>query len=427
MFKKYKYLIIAAFASILLGFSAPYFWNVYHYLPFKKKEIHIFFETYATAPAFSHIIAYAQLPKETKKIIGWSRFPNRANVFDLKEYNTVEIPMLKNQRQVVANFVNYGATVFDEISKDPAAAIVIHTSFDKVANALKPILDIIPKQRIKAIHLYEDGYGDILKWNDDISNETSLLMDNIKQETAELLKSSNKDVWLIRHVFGLRYHYPVTYHFLNASKFKNIKRLEKIFTNFDNLNIQEINFENLAKTLTPEQKKIVFQLSGFDYEKYSKLMQNKKSLMFVTGFHFGLKNYMDAEIKALSLLKENKLENFKLENPEDYVWFLKPHPAYDQVYKQEVIKNNFPDIVEIPPEVPYEAFILAGLKPTLTAGFSSSLFFSLKKEDILFYAKRPKYPTSPLAMLDDHYLTALLLDGNVEKEQVILYENFFEK
>ena len=66
MFKKYKYLIIAALASVLLGFSAPYFWNVYHYLPFKKKEIHIFFETYATAPAFSHIIAYAQLPKETK-------------------------------------------------------------------------------------------------------------------------------------------------------------------------------------------------------------------------------------------------------------------------------------------------------------------------------------------------------------------------
>ena len=156
-------------------------------------------------------------------------------------------------------------------------------------------------------------------------------------------------------------------------------------------------------------------------------MKNKKSLMFVTGFHFGLKKYMDAEIKVLSLLKKNKLENFKLENPQDYVWFFKPHPAYDQIYKQEVIRNEFPDIVEIPPEVPFEAFIIAGLKPNLTAGFSSSLFFSLKKEDILFYAKRPKYPTSPLAMLDDHYLASLLLDGNVKEDQVISYENFFEE
>ena len=423
MLKKCKYLIIATIGAICLSLCGPYFWDIYHYLPFPKKEIHVFFETHATAPAFSQIIEFSKLPKETKKIIGWSRFQNRGKLFDLKEYNTIEIPMQNGQN----NLTNFMLTVINELFKDPSKSVVFHTSFDKVATSLKPFLNVIPKQRIKAIHLYEDGYGDVLKWNDAISNETALFMSTVKEETAELLEPKNEDVWLIRHVFGLREFYPVTYHFLKASQFKKIKRLEKIFTNFNDLTLSETNFYTLAKTLTPEQKQIIFQLTNFDYEKYKNLMQNKKSIMFVTGFHFGLKAYMDAEIKVLSLLKENKLENFKLENPQDYVWFFKPHPAYDQIYKQEIIKNNFPDIIEIPPEVPFEVFILAGLKPTFTAGFSSSLFFSLKSEDILFYAKRPKYPTSPLAMLDDHYLAALLTDGQVKSEQVILYENYFEK
>ncbi len=425
MFKKYKKYLIAFIISLTVGYGASYFWDIYHYLPFQKKEIHIFFETHATAPALSQIIEFSKLPKETKKIIGWSRFPNRGQVFDLDEYNTVEIPVVKNQP--FANLINLTTTVLDEISETPSAAIVIHASFDKVATSVKPLLSFIPKQRIKAIHLYEDGYGDVLKWNDAVSNETTLFMDTLKQETAELLEPENKNIWLIRNVFGLRYFYPVTYHFLKASQFKNIKRLQSIFTKFNDLNLVETNFYTLAQTLTPEQKKIVFKLSGFDYEKYKNLMLNKKSIMFVTGFHFGFKPYMDAEIKVLSLLKENKLENFKLENPQDYVWFFKPHPAYDEIYKEEVIKKTFPDIIEIPSEVPFEVFILAGLKPTLTAGFSSSLFFSLNKEDILFYAKRPKYNTSPMAMLDDHYLAALSTDGIVSNEQVIFYEHFFEK
>ena len=53
------------------------------------------------------------------------------------------------------------------------------------------------------------------------------------------------------------------------------------------------------------------------------------------------------------------------------------------------------------------------------------MFFSLNENDVLFYAKRPKYNTSPLSRLDDHYLAALIKDKLIRNDQVILYENYF--
>ena len=426
MKKKFKYIILIL-VSICLGLSAPYFWDVYHYLPFKKKEIHIFFENHATAPALSHIIEFSKLDKKTKKIIGWNRFPNRVKVFDLKAYNTIEVPMESDPVKAKFNLMNFAMTVFNEISQDPSATLVFHTSFDKVASGLKPLLMIIPKQRIKAINLYEDGYGDVFKWTDDILNQEDQYSNNLKKETEDLIKDPAQKPWHIRHVFGLREIYNVTYHFLNADKMKSTERFSKLNELLKNANVQNINFHDLSKTLTEEQKQIVYQLTDFDYPKFKELMSNKKSIMFVTGFHFGSREYLDAELEVLNLARQNKLKGVFLENPQEYTWFFKPHPAYNEIYKQEKIKEQFPDLIEISPKVPFEVFILAGLKPTLTAGFSSSLFFSLNENDVLFYGKRPKYNTSPLARLDDHYLAALLKDNLIRENQIILYEDYFSE
>ena len=424
MKKKFIY-IIAGLLAVGLGSLAPHFWDIYHYLPIQKKEIHIFFETYATGPAFSHMIEFSKLDKNTRKIIGWNRFTNRAQLFDLKAYNTVEIPMQQSNLKASENLFSFAATVFDEITKDPAATLVLHSSFDKVASVLKPLLTVVPKQRIKEIHLYEDGYGDVFKWTDDILNQDAQYSKNLKDETEKLLNNPMRKAWHIRHVFGLRELYPVTYHFLNASKMKDIERFSKLNTLLKDANIQDTNFENFSKTLTEEQKQIVYQLSGFDYERFKKLMLNKKSIMFVTGFYFNDQRYIDAEMKVLSLIQENKLNNFTLENPQDYVWLFKAHPASGDIYKKNGLKEKFPNIVEVPSSIPFEIFILSGLKPTLTAGFSSSLFFSLNDKDILFYAKRPKYNTSPLSRLGDHYLAALIKDKLIRNDQIILYEDYF--
>ena len=425
MKKKFIYIIFGLLAIISLGTLAPHFWDIYHYLPIQKKEIHIFFENYATAPALSHMVEFSKLDKNTRKIIGWNRFPNRAQLFDLKAYNTVEIPMQKDPRRARENLFAFATIIFDEINKNPSANLVLHSSFDKVASVLKPLLTVVPKQRIKEIHLYEDGYGDVFKWTDDILNQEEQYSKNLKTETETLLNSSMRKAWHIRHVFGLRELYPVTYHFLNASKMKDIERFSKLNELLKDANVKDINFDNLSKTLTDEQKQIVYQLSGFNYEYFKNLMSDKKSIMFVTGFYFNDNRYIDAEMKVLSLIRENKLTNFNIENPQDYVWLFKPHPATNDVYNEKELQEKFPNIVEVPSSIPFEIFILADLKPTLTAGFSSSLFFSLNENDVLFYAKRPKYNTSPLSRLDDHYLASLIKDKLIRNDQVILYENYF--
>lgn len=80
----------------------------------------------------------------------------------------------------------------------------------------------------------------------------------------------------------------------------------------------------------------------------------------------------------------------------------------------EQIRAAFPDMIEVPAQVPFEVFILAGLTPTLTAGFSSSLFYSLHSDDVLVYVRRD----------GDKYQPFLTDTGRLKPEQVITYKKF---
>ena len=422
--KKY---IVLPFAFICVIVLALYGRSFYYWLPIKKPEIHIFFEGFATAPEFSQMIEFAKLPKETKKIIAWHRFPNRKNVIDLDTYNTIEVDLpteegnIDEKLQAVSNIVK---KIADE---NPASVLVFHTSFDKVQRTLKPFLNMFPKNRVKHIHLYEDGYGDIFKWTDKILKAKTFYKPNLKQQTLNLLNSNNNRDWKIAHVFGLRYHYNVSYHFLNINKIKHDKRFQKIFSSIKNADLREINFNTLSNTLSEEQNQLIYRLSGFDYDTFAPLIKNKKTIVFVMGYHFGNPDYIAAEQTILHKLKNNQLENFPFEDSKNYTWFYKAHPSLNAKIDKEKFEHQFPDMIEIPAQVPFEVLILAGLKPSLTAGFSSSLFFSLQPQDVLLYIKRPIYLTSPLSALPDHYLAALSREGNINKNQTVDLLEFLNK
>ena len=422
--KKYSVLFVAFVFTIL---TILYGRSFYYWLPIKKPQIHVFFEGFATAPAFSQIIEFSKLPKETKKIIAWHRFPNRKNIINLSEYNTIEVDLPQQEGNIDEKLQAVSQVVQQVANENPASELVFHASFDKVQSTLKPLLNIFPKNRINHIHLYEDGYGDIFKWTDKILKAKTFYKPNLKQETLNLLNPDTDNPWKIAHVFGLRYHYLVSYHFLNVNKIKQSKRYQKMFSGIKDADLREINFDVLANSLTTEQKRLIYRLSGFDYNTFAPLIKGKKTIVFVMGYHFNNPDYIKAERTILHKLKINQLEDFPFDDGKNYIWFYKAHPSWNAQIDKEKFEHQFPDMIEIPAQVPFEVLILAGLKPSLTAGFSSSLFFSLQPKDVLLYIKRPIYLTSPLSALPDHYLTALVREGHLTNNQTVDLYSFVNK
>jgi hypothetical protein len=184
------------------------------------------------------------------------------------------------------------------------------------------------------------------------------------------------------------------------------------FKTIQDADIRPVDFDLLQRILSPEQKQIVYKLSGFDYQKYKSLLKNKKSFFFVMGYHFDNQERLEAERYLLALLKNGPSSYLK--NPEEFVWFYKPHPSYKAAVSRERMKEHFPDVLEVPAQIPFEVFVLAGLKPTLTAGFSSSLFYVLNSKDVLIYIRRA----------GDKYVPYLLESGRLELEQIMNLNEF---
>jgi hypothetical protein len=272
-------------------------------------------------------------------------------------------------------------------------------------------LDELPRHRIKRIHLYEDGYGSLFKSSADyLNNENFYATDLIKQTKNALKDDTIK--WADWHTFGLRHLYPVTYHFWNAEEIKKTPWMKRFYQSIQDADIQSVNFDVLQRTLSPKQKKVVYRLSGFDEKKYHALMNGKKSFFYIMGYHFDNKQRLEAEQYLLSWLKGGKSPYLK--NPEEFVWFYKPHPSYSAQTGLDSMRTLFPDVVEVPAQLPFEVFVLAGLKPTLTAGFSSSLFYVLNSKDILLYIRRS----------GDTYMPYLIESGRLNKEQTMDLNQF---
>ena len=204
---KYFFAFICSFAFGIGLFFIP---EVHRYLP--KQEIHVFAEVYATNPALSHMIEFARLPQKTPKIIAWHRFPNRKNMLDLSAYNTIEVDVPAAEGYY-SQGINIVLEFVSEIAKEyPHTVFVIHSNFSHIPVAVKPFIQTLPKERIKEIHLYEDGYGEILKWVKDLDKEIYRTITGT--ETQDALDGKIK--WEAYHLFGFRHLYPTYYHFLNA-------------------------------------------------------------------------------------------------------------------------------------------------------------------------------------------------------------------
>ena len=247
------------------------------------------------------MIEYSKLPKSVRKIIAWHRFPHRSEVLDLNAYNTREIDLAAAEGYYAEGTRRMLVAVHEEIEKNPNAVLVIYANFNHIPVAVKPFLEQIPKEKIKRIHLFEDGYGELFKWGKEYIENKNFYDPDLDKKTLQAL-IDNKIKWEVYHSFGLRWHYPITYHFLHAQEMDTVAHLKKFRKSLKDADIRTINFDKLRKTLSNEQKDIIYRLSGFDYPKYNKLMRGKKTFMFVLGYHFGNKDRLKAEEKLLQSL-----------------------------------------------------------------------------------------------------------------------------
>lgn len=384
----------------IIGFGGALYWQSSS----EKQAIHIFTEGYATNPALTQMIQFVQLPKSTQKIIAWHRFPKRRNVLDLKAHNTTELDF--PQHEVMGDLLSDQAV--EKISqirtKNPHQNFVLHGNLSHVAESIYPFLRVIPHKNIVRVHLYEDGYGELFKGKKFQTAQT--YAPPLDSEMKTLIETG-KGEWEGAMNFSLQKMYPTTYHLMHADKIKDVNYLKPLVAWMENAKIQNVDFDSLRNTLTPEQKQTLYKLTGFDYKRYEPLMKNKPTIVFVMGYFFGVQEREQAEQNWLNALKDELLP--PLPEGQNYTWFYKPHPTLDGKDVTSKMAKNFPDIIPIPAQIPFEILIIANLKPTYTVGFSSSLFYSLKSSDILYYAVRP----------NDIYLPFLMKYGILRKKQLV--------
>lgn len=405
-----KYILV-----FILGFIIGY--GAWAYQPARffltgggRPVIHVFYETYATNPALTQMVEFAKLPKDTKKIIAWHRFPKRRDIIDLSEYNATEADIIAKEGYYGRNTKIMLAYIKKVAEENPKASFVFHANFSHMPVSLFPILKELPSYKIKRIHLYEDGYGELFKRPTIYYNTAGLSDKEIIKNIKDVI--AGRGQW--NDIYTLKVHklYPVTYHFLGVNYFDKYEQLKPVLSMLKDMDIENINFDLYRRTLTEEQKQVVMRLAGFDYETFAPLMKNKKTVVFTMGLHFKNMKRYNAEQNFLRQLKSNQLDAMK--NAEEYVWFYKPHPSFTTKDFREEMKKNFPDMIEIPAQIPYEVLILAGLKPTKTAGFGSSLYYSLNADDVLVYLRR----------LRDTYLPFLIEVGKLRPEQVLNLNKF---
>lgn len=372
-------LIIAIFVVSFMFFKCIELKQINPIYP--DKPIHLFFESSATQPALSGMIDLVQLPKSELKILAWHRFPKRKDLMDLSKINAVEVPIVANEGYIVYNVGTYMTTVQKYLDAHPKSPIIVYTNMNNIHYFFARFLPLIPKNRIKHLHLYEDGLGELMTF----SNQFSKIPATIKgfeqlntyfyQNTKTSLPNYAK--YMMHKIF------PTTYHFYGVHKIQNIPAYKPFFQWMTGARLQNMDYELLAHRLTTHQKNTLFQLAGFDVNHYKQQFKDKKTFMFFAGYYNPTHHRSNhAELNYLKLLKEKY---------PDYRFFVKPHPSYDAFNRSKVLKDIFPDVEMIDPRIPYELFIIANLVPDKVAGTASSLFYNIKNEQLEGYFPHISY------------------------------------
>ncbi len=317
---------------------------------YSDKPIHIFYENIATQPALLGMIQMVQLPKDEIKVFYWHRFPNRKNFIDLKTMSAIEIQTEAEIKKIL-----------DDNQKSP---IVLYLNI-RNETFLKNLLTYIPLNRIKKLNLYNDGSGEILTKKDEFlkikiqKSDVDEVRKNLYDPTKNLLL---KDNLLLHQII------PTSYYFIGVDKAKKDKDYDSFFKNMQLADIKDISFEDIGHILTDEQKKLLYQFVDFDINFYQQIYQDAPVFMFLMANYRRNFSMYNAELLYIKEL---------MKKYPHYHFVLKTNFAESSYNRNQLIKKMFPKAVIVNKKIPYELFIISGLKPQKIAGGASSLFFIL--------------------------------------------------
>ncbi len=357
----FKKKILAVFCLIFLAFLS------------QPKVIHIYHDM-ATTPSFFQMINFINQSENDLKIVFWRRFNH--HIMNKNKYKNTLFTLDQDE-------------IFDTIRKYKEEykriKIILHYNLHHSF-----ILDNLQKEfskDIKIVHIYEDSAGYIW-WN----TSQDYLLNNEPKIKKNL------------HIWG-------NFNIL-CDKKNPLIRCSTLNEISNNIRIIPLDFYQLREFLSPEEKNELFELAGFDLEKYKKLLSKTKNAIYI----LGVNEYHTFEPAQLASLKDDCKKN------PQYNWFYKPHPNKNQTPTQEILNHFCPGIKPLDSHIPYELLILGDLKPEKVSGFGSSLFFNQNKGEILSYIQRTNH---------DPYLTTLkkaklVTDKNLysfEKTKKWIHEN----
>ncbi len=372
-------LIFGIFLCALIFVSVVKYSKFYN--PYPGKPIHLFFEGLATMPALMGMIDMVQLPKDELKIFAWHRFPKRHTLVDLKSLNAIEIPITHKEGLPHYSGRDFTKQIQKYLKEHPKSPVILYTNINNVSYFTNSFLAQLPKERVKHLHLYEDGFGELITSQKTFQNMPDLTEIGKQLEKFIYDPKNNKNPKYGRHAFHLIY--PTTYHFGLLSDIKNLPEYAAFIKQMEKATLLETDFYAIQKKLSNAQKKLLFQLAGFDYDYYKAQFKNKKTFMIFGALYYekSHQNY-HAEMNYMKELQKIY---------PNHTFLFKPHPSYDAYDRSKIINKIFPNVISIPAQMPFELFLISGLKPDKVAGAASSLFYSLTDDDIIGYFPHGSY------------------------------------
>lgn len=370
----------------------------------KPPVTHVFLEAYATNPAFSQMISFAKLPPKVPKIIAWHRFTNRKDVVDLTQYNTTEIPIRPREGFVLQATQAVLKEVQKRHEQNPQMQFIFHVNRSHQEIALYPFLQLLPKENINHIYLYEDGYGELFRFAHSYDQPRLAYEESIPKIKQSLSKPNPRAP--ITPLMGMSLHklYPVTYVLTDPQEIKRIKGLKELSNWLADAHIEPIDLHQESFRLTQDQKELIYKLTNFDEKSYRKKVKDNPVILFA----FGVLWFENDWHAQFNLLKKLTTE-YQNTGDKPYVWVYKFHPARNSTDKTTQMEQAFPTLIQLPSTMPFEVLILAGLTPDKTVGYGSSFFHMLSSDQVLGYIQRH----------GDPYINPLLKLGKIKPEQIM--------
>ena len=349
----------------------------------KAPEIIKLYQGTTTVPAMGFFEDLVKSDSSIPRILHTARFES-VDV-DFEKHNIIKI-----QNTGQAAWEVYTKTM-ELLLKYPNSKLEIHTQLFLKCFDYGKLLKSIPQDRIASIHLYDDGAGDYTGlYNMKLANKVEETLATDEKTWEEFFTGKSPTPGTLRYSLEKIYPGKVVHHMMRPEYLElavHGNKLDPIRNRVKS--VKKIDFENMAKTFTTEQKELYFDLVGFNQQEiqalYDKSPNPDFALTGTTTWGAGIADrdfYAQAQINMIKNLVLPAGDLHKYLEEKTYDFFFKLHPNGSDINDQ--IIAAFPDYERIPDAVGYEVLIVAGLIPEKTGGILSSLYFSLPKDKIAY-------------------------------------------